>query len=115
MILPVAPEEEELITYDENRVGVWASFHLSSEYTSGAASGEQKNGVVHIEQQQLDRPLRRTPALDHGYDRVRGGVRRSAGGAVQSAPHVAGARGNGCRRQALSFIQEDKMTTLIFM
>ena len=83
LILPVAPEEEELITYDENRVGVRASFHLSSEYTSGAASGAQKNGVVHIEQQQLDTTIEKTPAFGHGYDRVRGGVRRSAGGAVQ--------------------------------
>src|SRR5258705_208645 len=32
LILPVDPEEVELITYDENKLGVWASFHFSSEY-----------------------------------------------------------------------------------
>src|SRR6185369_7707771 len=32
LIIPVYPEEEELVTYNENKLGVWASFHLSSEY-----------------------------------------------------------------------------------
>jgi hypothetical protein len=50
----VAPEEVELITYDESKMGVWAAFHLSGEYQQGTASGSQNNGLIHIEHQQLD-------------------------------------------------------------
>jgi len=54
LIMPVAPEEEQFVTYDESKFGVWASFHLSSEYKDGAATGSQKNSAIHIEHQQLD-------------------------------------------------------------
>jgi hypothetical protein len=52
--LPVSPEEVEFITYDEQRMGAWAVFHLSSEYKDGSATGSQKNSVVQITHQQLD-------------------------------------------------------------
>jgi Peptidase family M1 domain len=54
MIMPVAPEEEQFVTYDDSKFGVWASFHLSSEYKNGTATGSQKNSAIHIEHQQLD-------------------------------------------------------------
>jgi Peptidase family M1 domain len=54
LIMPVAPEEEQFVTYDDNKFGVWASFHLSSEYKNGTATGAQKNSPIHIEHLQLD-------------------------------------------------------------
>ena len=54
LILPVAPEEVEFLTYDENKLGVWAAFHLADEYKKNTAAGSQKNALVHIEHQQLD-------------------------------------------------------------
>lgn len=50
----VQPEEVEFSTYDENKFGIWAAFHLSSEYKNGTATGSQENGVVHIDHQKLD-------------------------------------------------------------
>jgi hypothetical protein len=54
LIMPVAPEEEQFVTYDDSKFGVWASFHLSSEYKNGTATGSQKNSAIHIQHQQLD-------------------------------------------------------------
>jgi hypothetical protein len=54
LIMPVAPEEEQFVTYDDTKFGVWASFHLSPEYKNGTATGSQKNSAIHIEHQILD-------------------------------------------------------------
>ena len=50
----VYPEEILLETYNENKFGIWTAFHYTSEYANGTATGAQKNGVVHIEHQQLE-------------------------------------------------------------
>lgn len=63
LILPVAPEEVEFATYDENKRGVWAAFHLAEEYKKGTASGSQKNAVLHIEHQQLDTTIEKNASL----------------------------------------------------
>ena len=109
LIMPVAPEEVELITYDENRLGVWASFHFSSEYNSGAASGSQKNGVVHIEHQQLDTTIEKNASLSGkattGFVAASGGVRVVPFN-LHPTLRVQGVTGEG--GQPLSFIQEDK-------
>ncbi len=63
LIMSVSPEEVELLTYDDNKLGVWAAFHLSSEYASGIASGSQHNGVIHIEHQQLDTTVEKNANL----------------------------------------------------
>jgi hypothetical protein len=52
--IPVAPEEVEFLTYDENKLGVWAAFHISDEYKMGTAVGTQKNAPIHISHQELD-------------------------------------------------------------
>ncbi|MBZ5537764.1 MAG: hypothetical protein LAO31_17550 [Acidobacteriia bacterium] len=51
---PVEPEEVAFLTYDESKLGIWCSFHFANEYTTGKATGNQKNAVIHIEHQQLD-------------------------------------------------------------
>jgi hypothetical protein len=54
LVFKVAPEEVEFVTYDENKLGIWAAFHLTDEYTNGTATGSQNNTLIHIEHQQLD-------------------------------------------------------------
>ena len=63
LILPVNPEEVEFLTYDENKLGVWAAFHLADEYKKGTATGSQKNSVIHIEHQQLDTTIEKNANL----------------------------------------------------
>ena len=63
LVLPVYPEEVELVTYNENRMGVWTSFHLAGEYKDRTALGSQKNATIHIEQQKLDTKIEKSGEL----------------------------------------------------
>ncbi|MBI1739725.1 MAG: hypothetical protein HYR57_02430, partial [Candidatus Koribacter versatilis] len=63
LIMPVGPEEVEFVTYDENKLGVWAAFHFSDEYKQGTATGSQSNGVIHIEHQQLETTIEKSANL----------------------------------------------------
>jgi hypothetical protein len=105
----VQPEEVELMTYDENKFGIWTAFHLSPEYSTGAATGTQKIVVIHIEHQQLDTTIEKSANLTgkatttfvsqvNGLRVIPFNLYRSL--RVQSVTDSSG--------QALSFIQEDK-------
>lgn len=59
----VSPEEVEFATYDENKLGTWAAFHLAAEYPSGKATGNQLNSVVRIDRQQLDTTIEKSANL----------------------------------------------------
>ncbi len=106
----VAPEEIELMTYDENKEGVWAGFHYRDEYEKGTARSSQKNGVIHIEHQQLDAEIQKSGQLNGKA--VTTFVAQTAG--VRAVPlklyptlrvqSVIGEDG-----QRLNFIQEDKL------
>jgi hypothetical protein len=50
----VAPEEIMLMTYDENKFGIWAAFHYAAEVASSKASSREKNALIQIERQKLD-------------------------------------------------------------
>lgn len=63
LLFPVAPEEVELLTYDEGKLGIWGSFHLSAEYQSGAATSTQNNAFIHIVNQQLDTTVEKSGNL----------------------------------------------------
>jgi hypothetical protein len=63
LIFPVNPEEVELITFDENKIGVWGAFHLAAEYKNGTATGSQKNAFIHIDHQQLDTTIEKNANL----------------------------------------------------
>jgi len=63
LLFDVAPEEVELITYDDNKTGVWAAFHFSNEYKQGTASGSQNNGLIRIDHQQLDTTIEKNGTL----------------------------------------------------
>ena len=109
LILPVDPEEVELITYDENKLGVWASFHFSSEYKNGTASGSQQNGVIHIQRQQLNTTIEKSANLTGKatteFVAVADGVRVVPFN-LHRTLRVQSVR--GADSQPLSFIQEDK-------
>jgi hypothetical protein len=63
LVPPVAPEEVELLTYDENKIGMWTAFHLQDEYKKGTATGSQNNTVIHIEHQLLDTTIEKNSNL----------------------------------------------------
>lgn len=106
----VEPEEIELMTYEDNKQGIWTAFHYSAEYASGAAKGSQKNRVIHIEHQQLDTEIGKGGQLNGKA--VTEFVAQSEG--VRVVPlhlfhtlRVQSVTGDG--GQALQFVQEDKL------
>jgi hypothetical protein len=64
LVMPVAPEEVEFVTYDENKLGVWAAFHFSKEYKDGSATGNQQNSVIQITHQQLETTIEKSAHLN---------------------------------------------------
>jgi hypothetical protein len=105
----VAPEEVEFITYDEEKFGSWAAFHLASEYKNGAAKGNQKNWVIEIQREQLDTEIERNANLNGKatttFLAVRNGVRVVPFNLFHSLRVQSVKAQNG---EDLSFIQEDK-------
>jgi hypothetical protein len=107
--LNVDPEEVELMTYSDDRYGIWAAFHYSEEYAAGAAKGSQKNGVMRIEHQQLDTEIEKGARLNGKATTTivasRGGIKVIPFSLFPSL-RVSSVTGEG--DQKLSFIQEDK-------
>jgi len=64
LVHPVAPEEVEFVTYDENKLGTWAAFHFSSEYKGGTATGNEQNYPYQITHQQLDTTIEKNAHLN---------------------------------------------------
>ena len=99
----VSPEEVELMTYDENKFGLWASFHLANE------TAAQHRGTISITHQQLETTIEKNAGL-------RGKATtsfRAIGDGVRVVPfdlfrtlRVQSVTGDS--GQALAFIQEDK-------
>jgi Peptidase family M1 domain len=59
----VMPEEIFLRTYEDSTSGIWASFHYSAEYASGAAKGTQQNSPFAITSQNLDTRIEKSGFL----------------------------------------------------
>jgi hypothetical protein len=59
----LAPEEVELMTYEDNKHGYWGAFHLGPEYQNGTATGTQKNNFLDIEHQTLDTTIEKNGNL----------------------------------------------------
>jgi hypothetical protein len=64
LALPLAPEEVELMTYEDNKHGYWTVFHLGPEYASGLANGGQKNNFFQIQHQELDARIEKSGFLE---------------------------------------------------
>src|SRR5271157_1969022 len=105
----VAPEEVEFMTYDENKLGCWAAFHLSSEYKDGTATGNQKNWWTAIEHEQLDTQIEKNGNLigkaTTSFSSLVNGLRVVHFSLFHTLRVQGVTDGNG---QALAFIQEDK-------
>lgn len=106
----VYPEEIELRTYEDNKEGVWAAFHFSSEYANGKATSAQENNVIHIDHQQLDTEIEKSGHLNGKA--VTTFVALDAG--VRVVPftlfptlRVQSVKGEG--GEPLNFVQEDKL------
>lgn len=52
--MEAAPDEVELMTYNENKAGIWTAFHLSKEYRATLQSGGIPSAKIHVESQELD-------------------------------------------------------------
>jgi hypothetical protein len=50
----VSPEEVELMTYGEDKSGIWTSFRLSPEYRAALGAASANSSRIHIERQELD-------------------------------------------------------------
>ncbi len=61
----VSPEEVCFLTYDENKFGIWAAYHLVKEYTAGEAKGTQVNASIDILRQRLNTKIDKSGYL-HG-------------------------------------------------
>ena len=59
----VSPEEEELMTWNSSRNGIWAAFHYESEYRNGIPDSNEVNNAYSIEHQDLDTTLEKNGAL----------------------------------------------------
>ncbi len=54
LLMDVAPEEVELLTWDDMKYGIWAASHFAEQYANGTASGAEQNNWIDIEKQDLD-------------------------------------------------------------
>jgi len=101
----VSPEEVELMTYDANTQGLWASFHLKGE-GDDAPNHRSQTGIAH---QQLDVSIEKNASLQGKSVTTvvasRGGVRVIPFRLFSSLRVQSVTGPNG---QALGFIQEDK-------
>jgi hypothetical protein len=105
----VYPEEISLLTYNENKYGIWTAFHYTPEYANGTATGAQNNGGIHIEHEQLDTEIDKAGHLDGKA--VVSLISRAQG--VRVVPfdlfhtlRVSSVTGQS--GESLNFIQEDK-------
>jgi hypothetical protein len=106
---PVKPEEVCLLLWDENRGGIWASFHFSKEYEAGTANSDEQNRTVTIQHQKLDTAIAKSANLtgtaQTTFTALQDGVRVVPLDLFPTlrVDSVAGQSG-----EPLSFIQENK-------
>jgi hypothetical protein len=59
----VSPEEVELMTWNDNRSGIWAAFHYQDEYHNGIANGNEANDAYTIDHQDLNTTIQKNGDL----------------------------------------------------
>lgn len=104
----MSPEEVGLYTWDDNREGIWASFHFSSEYAAHIANSAEQNYPFTVQHQKLDTTIAKSAHLDGMAETkitaLQDGV-RVLGFELFRTLRVENVTGEG---QQLPFIQEDK-------
>jgi aminopeptidase N len=63
LLWDMAPEEVELLTWDDMKYGIWSASHLAEEYAKGTASSAEQNGWIDIEKQDLDAAFEKSGKL----------------------------------------------------
>jgi Peptidase family M1 domain len=105
----VAPEEVELMTWNDNRSGIWAAFHYQSEYRDGVPSGNEANDTCAIDHEDLDTTIAKNGALS-GTAKVT--IRSQADGTVVLPmllyPTLRVSAVESADGAQLDYIQEDK-------
>ena len=103
------PEEIELMTYNENKFGIWTAFPLSSEYKTKLGSSAARTSAIHIEHQELDTTMEGSGRLDGTAKTTF--VARTPGLRVVAFDLYGTLRVDrvtGPDGQPLAFVQEDK-------
>lgn len=59
----VAPEEVELMTWNDTRSGIWTAFHYQNEYHNGIADGKEANAAYAIDHQDLNTTVQKNGEL----------------------------------------------------
>lgn len=105
----VAPQQVELLTYDENKSGVWSAFDMSPDYRSKLGDGAIPAALIDVVNQDLDTTIEGSARLSAKaqttFVAVRGGARVFA---FDLFPDLRVQSVTGVGGQPLSFIQEDK-------
>lgn len=108
-IADVAPEEEMLMTWAETKNGIWAAFHRSAEYASGAASSTQRNATIRASHYDLKTQIERSGKLNGDaavtFTALQDGVQVVPFDLFPSLRVSSVADATGAQ---LNFIQEDK-------
>jgi hypothetical protein len=103
------PEQVELMTYNENKSGIWTAFPLSNEYKTKLGSAAARSSAIHIEHQDLDTTIEGSGRLDGTakttFVAITPGLKVVAFDLFGSlrVQNVSGPDG-----QPLAFVQEDK-------
>ena len=108
-VVGVEPEEVALMTYDDNKWGIWAAFHYAQEVAAGKASSAERNALIQIEKHQLDITIDKGGRID-GTATTTFVAQRNGTRVVPFAlfPTLRVQNVGDSTGQALAFIQEDK-------
>jgi hypothetical protein len=105
----VAPEEVALLLWDENRGGIWSSFHLLREYKDRAANSDEDNRTIAVQHEQLENSIGKNAYLagtaKTGFVALKEGVRVVP---LELFPTLRVESVTGQNGEPLAFMQEDK-------
>lgn len=104
-----APEEVMFMTWDDNKFGYWATFHLADEYRNNKATGTQQNLAIDIVTHKIDVQIEKSAKLTG--DTLTTFVAQEDGLHViplDLFPTLRVSAVTGKGGEALDFIQEDK-------
>ena len=105
----LAPEEVALLTYDENKEGIWAAFHLAHEYANSTVTNSERNGWLHIDSQKIEALIEKSGRLSAKasttFAALANGLRVVP---LDLYPTLRVSSVTDAAGKPLSFIQEDK-------